>query len=282
MTAAPNVAPRRTPGLRKQAADRPHPRHGRVASPWLPRSLVAVVVVVLALAMWSRTGPSGPDGEKTTGVLAREAPLAAAGLSKNIPIIAAKSPMDPLRQRVPLKLVPHSGSGQLLTVPGVAAAPGRGQEFLVRVQVESELAKKLGISTTVLADFVLDTLNDQRSWAHGGARKFSRTAGQGKVNVILASATTSEELCRKGGLRTYGKVSCSVGDRAILNADRWADGTKDFADIRGYRQYLINHEVGHVLGYGHESCPGAGKLAPVMQQQTKGVAPCRVNYWPFP
>jgi len=36
-----------------------------------------------------------------------------------------------------------------------------------------------------------------------------------------------------------------------------------------------------VFGHGHSWCTGGGRRAPVMMQQTKGVAPCRANPWPL-
>ena len=137
--------------------------------------------------------------------------------------------------------------------------------------------KKLGAP---VFDVVMATLNDPRSWGHGGSRAFARTDGPADIRVILASPDTSSGLCRP--LVTKGTLSCSVGDKAIITAYRWTLATPEFPDLGVYRQYVVNHEVGHVLGKGHERCSGAGRLAPVMQQQTIKVAPCKPNAWPHP
>jgi hypothetical protein len=195
--------------------------------------------------------------------------------------VAVVPPKPAAVGRIALSAVPPAGSGKLVTVPGSSAAPGNGRVQRVRVRIEEGLAAKMGIDPQAFANFVLATLNDSRSWGHGGVMTFARTDSSADFDVELATGATVDRLCLP--LLTYGRVSCGwAGSRAVLNADRWADGTAEFSNIVGYRQYLINHEVGHVLGHHHEYCGGAGQLAPVMQQQTKAVAPCRPNYWPVP
>jgi hypothetical protein len=43
-------------------------------------------------------------------------------------------------------------------------------------------------------------------------------------------------------------------------------------DVGSYRPYMINHEVGHALGFDHQPCPADGALALVLMQQTFGTA----------
>jgi hypothetical protein len=105
--------------------------------------------------------------------------------------------------------------------------------------------------------------------------------GDVAFRVTLVSPATADRLCAP--LRTNGYFSCGTSERAVLNVARWLTGADAYGgDLASYRSYLVNHEVGHVLGRGHEPCPGAGRQAPVMLQQTKGLDGCAANSWPYP
>jgi hypothetical protein len=175
------------------------------------------------------------------------------------------------------RTVDPAGGGELDVVPGSAVAPGGGEVHTVRVEVE----RGLPVDGARFAAFVLATLNDNRGWGHGGAMTFARTDGDAPIVIVLASPTTSAKLC--GDLRTHGMLSCRNGPRAVLTFHRWVNATDEYADnVTGYRQYVVNHEVGHALGHGHERCPAPGEPAPVMQQQTLGLKGCAQNPWPHP
>ncbi|MFI6092026.1 DUF3152 domain-containing protein [Streptomyces sp. NPDC051218] len=180
-----------------------------------------------------------------------------------------------------------TSSGDFDAMAGFDKAPGKGQLFRYRVDVE----KGMGLDGELFASAVQKTLNDERSWAHGGGRTFERiSSGRPDFVITLASPGTTAKWCAKSGLDTMEQnVSCdsAATDRVMINAYRWAQGAKTYGDrIHPYRQMLINHEVGHRLGFNHTDCTKDGELAPVMQQQTKfldhdGIK-CKANPWAFP
>lgn len=177
--------------------------------------------------------------------------------------------------------VPATGSGALRVVPGTAAAPeGSAPITTVRVEVEPGL----DIDDQRFAAFVMDTLNDDRGWGGDGSVRFSRTAGDADLRVVLATPGTVDDMCAP--LATNGRWSCGRYGHAALNAERWITGAEAFLDAGGdlteYRQYLVNHEVGHLLGHPHARCPAPGSRAPVMLQQSISLGGCDPNGWPRP
>lgn len=247
------------------------------------------VLVLMALAGCSASSSGAVNPAKTPSATASPAPTAApAGESDTAPAEAedrapAARPkgldQDDLEAGLLSSTVKWRASGDLRTVPGTTKAPGKGKVLKIRVQVE----KGVAVDPEKFAGFVLATLNNRRSWTERGARRFARTdrASDAFTTVTLASPQTSAGLCRP--LQTFGKLSCRNANRVILTSYRWVKAIPEYKDDRdGYRHYVVNHEVGHALGHGHEYCAGKGKLAPLMMQQTKGLLGCRPNPWPHP
>jgi hypothetical protein len=164
---------------------------------------------------------------------------------------------------------PAHGSGEWTVAP--AQEGGTGLRYRVRVEREIEHADDF-------AAIVAETLDDPRGW-RGGGQRFRRVGPDDRADftIYLATPGTRDELCEAG---LDGYTSCRVRDRVVLNVARWADAVPGY-DRADYRRYMVNHEVGHRLGHGHELCPGAGKPAPVMLQQTLGLHGCTANPWPY-
>lgn len=173
---------------------------------------------------------------------------------------------------------PSSAGGDLVVVPGNVPAPLTDRPVrTVRVEVEAGLE----IDGELFAAMVMDTLNDQRSWGGDGSMTFARTDGDDQdLRVVLASPDKVDAMCAP--LNTHGDYSCGRYGHAAINSTRWVQATDEFPDKTVYRQYVINHEVGHLLGHQHTPCTGEGDLAPIMQQQSIQVAPCLPNAWPHP
>jgi len=164
----------------------------------------------------------------------------------------------------------------LLVVRGGDPRTGRGPVMRYLVEVEAGIV----IARLEFARLVHSILGHPRSWGGTGRVSFRRVSrGPVDFRVTLASPGTTDRLCAPN--LTNGIYSCANGGRAVINLVRWRQGASAYRDVERYRRYLVNHEVGHLLGRGHVSCPASGAPAPVMMQQTKGVAPCWANPWPL-
>lgn len=163
-------------------------------------------------------------------------------------------------------------------VPDTGGVAGSGPRWRYTVEVEPSL----GLDAVLVAEEVRAALHDPRSWARTRTLEQVADPARARIRVVLASPATVDELCGRAGLMTAGVYSCWNGRFAALNAWRWEVGAHGFPDIATYRTYLVNHEVGHGLGYGHVGCPAPGSVAPVMMQQSKGLDGCVANGWPTP
>ncbi|MFI1378822.1 DUF3152 domain-containing protein [Embleya sp. NPDC020886] len=304
-----SIAPKGRAQTRK--ANRPAPRKGRrtlvAASGAVVTGAVLAGAVVLQMpdegtsSQASGDDMAAPDagGRPTDQAASRGSdrdPVAQGGAS-SLPLPTPASPVttDQLTLRFPLD--PKLGlSGNFEAVPGKEAAPGAGRKYTYAVEVEQGLQ----LDGALFANTVQKTLNDKRSWAAGGLT-FERTDNSPKADFVvrLASPQSVHKACTPiVGDTSADNVSCDAyGTRYVMiNAWRWAQGSTAYGDdIVGYRQMLINHEVGHRLGHNHENACGAGgigaDLAPVMMQQTKtrvatkgakAGETCEANPWPYP
>ncbi|MEU3819454.1 DUF3152 domain-containing protein [Streptomyces sp. NPDC030392] len=261
----------------------------------------AAVVTVLAVVVAGQVGDAHRAGRADRAVDATDRGVADDAASRSDqratpPQTAPSPPAAPAKPPTYEQLMARQfpldaalkGSGEFAAVPGADPAPGKGQKIRYRVDVE----KGLGLDGGLFARAVHETLNDDRSWAHGGAMTFERvSSGKADFVITLASPGTTGVWCAKSGLdTTIDNVSCDSAstDRVMINAYRWAQGAETFGPkaMLAYRQMLINHEVGHRLGHNHRTCQTPGALAPVMQQQTKSLEidgiKCRPNPWVFP
>ncbi|MFF6983824.1 DUF3152 domain-containing protein [Streptomyces sp. NPDC008343] len=176
--------------------------------------------------------------------------------------------------------IPSSGPGTFTTAQGGGDRVGGSQQvFTYRVQVEDGI----GITAGEVAAEVDRVLADPRGWTADGGVGFRRVSGgTSDFRIRLATATTVDRVCGQYGLDTGGEVNCRVGQDVMVNLKRWLLATEYYTDdVTAYRALIINHEVGHFLGHGHEGCPGPGKPAPVMMQQIKGLHGCTTNVWPY-
>ncbi|MDR1799998.1 MAG: DUF3152 domain-containing protein [Bifidobacteriaceae bacterium] len=144
-----------------------------------------------------------------------------------------------------------------------------------------------GEVTTPLAEFeaeVAQILADPLGWESMGL-VFAEVTDPAQADITIwltepAKVPSFSGICSSN-------LSCSIGSNIIVNEQRWLEGAlpgaMDEVPLDQYRIMVVNHEVGHWLGHHqHSACPGAGQLAPLMMQQSKGLDGCLFNPYPLP
>lgn len=150
------------------------------------------------------------------------------------------------------------------------------EKFNFAIKIEPSL----GIDLICIENLLYLTLNNDLGWSNVTEKSFQLTNTEDSDYVyIFASPDKTDELCAP--LETNNIYSCRNENNIVINFFRWKDGAVDFKkDMEMYRIYLINHETGHILGWGHVDCPKEGAIAPVMMQQSKGTNGCVPYGWP--
>lgn len=239
------------------------------------------------LVFWSPGGAGGDDPARTAPA-DRTASPTPTGTPTSTP---SSTPTTPEPVLTAPGDFPTEGTGEFRYADG--EGPEQGKDgWLLRYRV----AVERGIEEDVdgVADFVEETLGDSRGWTASGQYRFQRVPPDGSydVTVHLATSATAAAMCASGGVDVIGSglpeggVSCRYSGMVVLNLSRWQQSVPDYVEDRVplevYRRMLVNHEMGHAVGRGHQGCPGSGETAPVMLQQSISLDGCVANAWPYP
>jgi len=143
--------------------------------------------------------------------------------------------------------------------------------------IDDDVKKNLNLRNADERQFdflIMCYLNSPDGWAQEGYF-FEQTDRDPTVYIRLSSKDTVRSECRLSKNLSCAEVG---GSRMFINADRWFHGSaKSGHDLENYRQYVVSHEMGHILGKGHAECPKGGGPAPIMMQQTLGIGKCIPN-----
>ncbi|WP_432042015.1 DUF3152 domain-containing protein [Streptomyces cadmiisoli] len=230
-------------------------------------------------------GPQPPTGDgvdAASGTRAPPPPRASAP-----PPPSASAPPRPKADGGPRTGGPGRDSTYLERGPGTFtwAAPasgraGRGGK-LIRYGVKVE--DGTGLDAAIAAAEIDRVLRDDRGWTRRGVASFQHVTGPPYDMVVqIVSPATADEMCGAWGLDTGGELNCANAPDLVVNVRRWVELSDQYKGRpHDYRALIINHEAGHVLGYGHRGCPGPGKPAPALMQQIKGLDGCVANPWVY-
>lgn len=224
-----------------------------------------LAVVALTAALGACAGTAGPVGSPaTTTTAAAPASTTTTAAPTTVPPTTSAPPATSTTTRPTTTTTRPAPT----TLPAVVE---------VAYRVERRVADE---ATSGFEAVVEATLSDARGWSRAGFRLVRRD--DAPYLIVLAEGPEVDRLCLPHD--TYGEYSCQRREVVALNAERWREATPKWTgDLGTYRQMLVNHEVGHLLGQPHPrvQCPAVGRPAPLMAQQSTELDGCLPNPWPL-
>lgn len=239
----------------------PQPIAGRAKRTGLVLLVCLFLVLAVAVAAGRAERAKGPT-------------LPAASTSQHP---ASPEPTIPPEARTSVYTSKQESSGQYATATLTMTPTVKASKTNVyTVKVETSLK----LDADAVARFVQATLDDPRGWASFGRNNFSLvpTDADGQLKIILASPATVDSLC--GASETKGKWDCRIGDKIVLNSDRWFYMTPTYSALPDYRAFMVNRQIGFWLGQQATTCKSKGAKAPVMADQSQNLGGCVANPWP--
>jgi hypothetical protein len=238
-----------------------------------------ILLVLTALVLFQTLGKDGPARASGSGEVDPVVGDSSPGSSAPA---ATEQGVTPVDLHIPTAELPGGGSytqgaaGSWHVVPGHGDRVGNGGKlFTYTVEIENGIDPATYGGDEAFAKLIDQTLADPRGWAGTGQVSVQRIDSGTPTMRISLSAPDTVHRPDQCGYQIKYETSCFRRDeqRVLINLARWVRGALAFdGDMITYRQYAINHEVGHAFGNGHVGCGAEGSLAPVMMQQTLGVA----------
>jgi len=127
-----------------------------------------------------------------------------------------------------------------------------------------------------------EVLSNPAGWPLGGRVKLmgAETGCNFDINIILEKDMT------KVDPGCEGQTTCLAGNQIALSSAAWSTvPAKWSGTLDSYRTELVNHEVGHWLGYQHAACMGATPVSgdvPILAAPDVTVSGCSPNWYVIP